>query len=59
MGPTILLVLLAAVLLTVSILTWGSVGSAVLIFCLIMMGCSLLYQKFLTNQDDDDFRTDL
>lgn len=48
------LVLLAAVI----VLTWGSLGSAVLVFCLIMMGAALLYQHFVTNQDSDDFDYD-
>ena len=51
----ILLVLLALVLLTVAILTWGSLGSAVCIYGLIMMGAALIYQRFLTHRSEDDF----
>ena len=53
---SILLVALAAVLLTVMILTWGSIGSAVMCFCLIMLAASLLYQRFLTNRDAEDYQ---
>ena len=52
----ILLVVLALVLLTVMVLTWGSIGSAVMALCLILMASSLLFQKFLTNRDVDDFQ---
>ena len=34
-------------------LTWGSVGSAILVFCLVMAGAALLYQRFLNNHDED------
>ena len=56
MAKALLPGLLALVLIAVSILTWGSLGSAVLVFCLILMAASLAYQKFLTNRDDDTFR---
>lgn len=52
----ILLAAMAAFLLTVMILTWGSIGSAVMGFCLITMVASLLFQKFLTNRDEDNFQ---
>lgn len=51
----LLLLALAAVLITVIILTWGSIGSVTLTFCLLLMGASLLYQRFLTNGDSNDF----
>ncbi|MBQ2926359.1 MAG: hypothetical protein IJE03_05995 [Ruminiclostridium sp.] len=50
-----ILILLALVLLAVAIATWGSLGSASLIFCLILMGASLLYQHFLTNNEENDY----
>ena len=53
---SILLVVLALVLLTLMILTWGSIGSAVMALCLILMASSLLFQKFLTNRDSSDFQ---
>ena len=52
---TILLIVLTAVLLGTAILTWGSLGSAVCIYGLIMLGASLLYQRFLTHRSEDDF----
>ena len=55
MVRTILLIVLAAVLLITAILTWGSLGSAVCIYGLIMLGASLLYQRFLTHRSEDDF----
>ena len=54
----IVLAVQAAVMLVVAILTWGSVGSLTLVFCLILMGLSLLHQHFLTNRDDDYFQTE-
>ena len=53
---TILLIALAAVLLITAALTWGSLGSAVCIYGLIMLGASLLYQRFLTHRGEDDFK---
>ena len=53
---SILLVVLALVLLTLMVLTWGSLGSAVMALCLILMAASLLFQKFLTNRDTSDFQ---
>ena len=52
---TVVLVILALVMVTVAILTWGSPGSLVMVFCLIMMGLGLLHQHFLTNRDDSDY----
>lgn len=51
----ILLVVTAVVLVAVAVMTWGSVGSAVSMYCLIMMSSALLVQIFLTNRDSDDF----
>ena len=51
----IILILFALALLAVSIATWGSLGSAALIFCLILMAASLLYQHFLTNREENDY----
>lgn len=50
-----ILVLLAVVMLVVAILTWGSVGSLVMVLCLILMGLSLLYNHFIINRDDEYF----
>ena len=53
---TAALIVLMAVLLITAILTWGSLGSGVLVFCLIMAGAGIVYQYFLTNRDEDDFQ---
>ena len=52
------LIALVLAMTVVIVRTWGSLGSAVLVFCLIMMAASLVYQKFLTNRDEDDFRSE-
>lgn len=52
---TILLILMALGLLALAICTWGSVGSAVCILCLISMGSALLVKKFLINRDESPF----
>ena len=52
---TAVLVILALVMVIVAIVTWGSVGSLIMVFCLIMMGLGLLYSHFLTNRDDSDY----
>ena len=52
------LAILAAVLLVTAILTWGSLGSAVCVYCLIIMAAALLYQRFLNNRHEDDFIED-
>ena len=49
------LVILAVVMLVVAVATWGSIGSMAMVFCLILMGLSLLYQHFITNRDDEYF----
>ena len=49
------LIILAVVMLVVAILTWGSVGSLVMVLCLILMGLSLLYNHFIINRDDEYF----
>ena len=54
-GRKILLILLALGLLILAILTWGSVGSLTSVLCLILMGLSLLYNRFINNREDDYF----
>ncbi len=52
----ILLILAALGLLSLALCTWGSVGSAVCIYCLISMGAALLAKRFLMNREDDTFQ---
>ena len=47
------LVLLSAAMVWIMAATWGSVGSVVMAFGLVMLAASLLYQRFLTNDDPD------
>ena len=54
-GQIILLILVAVVMLTVMILTWGSVGSVVMGMGLVSMGALLLYRRFLLDRDDEYF----
>ena len=54
----ILLVLLALGMIVAIIATWGSLGSAVCVYCLIIMGAALLYQRFLNHRNEDDFSED-
>lgn len=51
----ILLILITLGLLVLALCTWGSVGSAVCILCLITMGSALLVKKFLINRDESPF----
>lgn len=52
---TVLLILIALGLLVLAVLTWGSVGSAVCILCLITTGSALLVKRFLINRDESPF----
>ena len=55
----ILLMLLALGLLALTVFTWGSVGSALCAFCLILMMAAILYRKFVLDRDTDDFKMEL
>ena len=52
------LVILAAALLLAAVCTWGSLGSAVCVYCLIIMAAALLWQRFLNHRNEDDFIED-
>lgn len=54
-----LLVLLAIGMTTLMLATWGSVGSVMCAFLLIIMGVALLYRKLVLDRDDDDFKMEL
>ena len=51
----LILGLLILGLVAVMVLTWGSIGSAVMAFALISMGSALLYQRFLHREDPDQW----
>ena len=49
------LALVALGLIVLAVATWGSVGSGLCMYCLIMMVAALLYKRFLINRDEDGF----
>ena len=53
-----LLVLLAIGLTTLMLVSWGSIGSALCAFCLIIMVSALLFRRFVLDRDPDDFKFD-
>ncbi len=58
-GQIFLLVLLTIGITTLMLATWGSVGSVLCAFLLIIMGVALLYRKLVLDRDDDDFKMEL
>ena len=58
-GQFFLLVLLAIGITTLMLATWGSVGSALCAFLLIIMGVAIAYRKLVLDRDDDDFKMEL
>ena len=58
-GRMVILIILALAMLITAILTWGSIGSATLIFCLILMGLGVVKILVMDAWDDyDDYRSD-
>ena len=55
----ILLVLVTLGLLVLVLTTWGSVGSALCAFLLIIMVVALLYRKLVLERDEDTFDWDI
>ena len=55
-GQIFLLVLLAIGITTLMLVTWGSVGSAMCAFLLIIMAAALLYRFLVLDRDEDDFK---
>ena len=53
-----ILIGLALILAVVTVVTWGSLGSILTGFCLVMMIAALLVQRFLTNRDPEDFQAE-
>ena len=54
-----LLVLLAIVLVALTLAFWGSVGSALCAFLLILMVAAILYRKIVLERDEDMFDWDI
>ncbi|MBQ7801920.1 MAG: hypothetical protein IJ375_06330 [Oscillospiraceae bacterium] len=55
----VLLFILLFVIVAVIILTWGSIGSAILTLALLLGVGFILLRKFMDSHDPDDFRMDL
>lgn len=55
-GQKILLIGFLVLTLAVIIVTWGSVGSAILTLALLLALGYLLIHKIMANRDPDDFR---
>ncbi len=53
-----ILLALAVVLLVAGLLTWGSIGSIVLFFCLGAELLAILMQKFVFTDRENDFAED-
>lgn len=51
----ILLALLAVGMAALMLATWGSVGSVLCAFLLIIMVAAVLYRKFVLDRDEDTF----
>ena len=54
-----LLVLLAIGITTLMLVTWGSVGSVLCAFLLIIMVAAVLYRKLVLERDEDMFDWDI
>ncbi|MBQ5865546.1 MAG: hypothetical protein IIW56_02560 [Oscillospiraceae bacterium] len=54
-----LLVVLAIAITTLMLVTWGSVGSALCAFLLIIMVVALIYRKLVLERDEDTFDWDI
>ena len=54
-----LLVLLAIAITTLMLVTWGSIGSALCAFLLIIMVAAVLYRKLILERDEDMFDWEL
>ena len=58
-GQIFLLTLLAIGITTLMLVTWGSVGSALCAFLLIIMVAAVLYRKLVLERDEDTFDWDV
>jgi len=50
------LILVAVLLAVLSVCTWGSLGSAVCIYGLIVMAAALLTKRFILNRNPEDYQ---
>ena len=56
---TAVMLLLLVALIGVIILTWGSIGSAILTLALLLAAGYMLVLKIMENRDPDDFRWEM
>ena len=54
-GQIFLLVVLAIAITTLMLVTWGSIGSALCAFLLVIMVAAVLYRTFVLDRDEDTF----
>ena len=57
-GQIFLLSLLALGITVLMLATWGSVGSVLCAFLLIIMVVAVLYRKLVLDRDDNDYDID-
>ena len=57
-GQIFLLALLALGITVLMLATWGSVGSVLCAFLLIIMVVAVLYRKLVLDRDDNDYDID-
>ena len=55
----LLLVILAIAITTLMLVTWGSVGSVLCAFLLVIMVAAVLYRKLVLERDEDMFDWDI
>ena len=58
-GQIFLWVLLAIGIATLMLVTWGSVGSVLCAFLLVIMVAAVLYRKLVLERDEDMFDWDI
>jgi Flp pilus assembly protein TadB len=58
-GQIFLLTLVAIAVTTLMLVTWGSVGSVLCAFLLIIMVVALIYRKLVLERDEDTFDWDI
>ena len=55
----VLIALVVLALLVLAIATWGSIGSSLCVFLLILMTVAILYRKLVLERDEDTFDWEL
>jgi len=55
----VLIALVVVALLVLAIATWGSIGSMLCVFLLILMTVAILYRKLVLERDEDTFDWEL